>query len=61
MGIEEIQREQRWKIINMPNRPAVIVKNIDKYSETIYWSYENDDQINESTLEYFLKTFRRQQ
>lgn len=59
MGIEEIQPDQTWRLINIPNRPDVVVKNVNKYNGAVYWHYVEEKQINESEVNYFLKTFKR--
>lgn len=58
MDISKIQSGQKWKLINIVNRPDIVIQNVDKYNDIIYWHYENDKQINESKSDYFLKTFK---
>ncbi len=56
MTIDDIKPEQVWKLTNF-SRPNVVVHNVDKYSEIVYWHYENERTISESKSDYFLKNF----
>ena len=59
MGIEDIQPEQKWRLINIVNRPDIVVRSVDRYSNIVYWCYDNENRPNESAVDYFLKTFKR--
>ncbi len=43
----------------MPNRPHVIVNHVNIYNKIVYWHYHGENFINESSSDYFLKTFEK--
>jgi len=59
MDETQIKNGQKWRLINIINRPDVIVQRVDVYSFTVYWSYEGENRVNESAYEYFLKNFKK--
>lgn len=59
MSISEIKTGQKWRLINLVNRPDVIIQGVNLYNFTVRWSYENENRSNESEYEYFTKNFKK--
>jgi len=55
----EVKAGQRWRLINIVNRPDIIVQGVNIYSFIIRWTYENENRINESEYDYFVKNFKK--
>lgn len=58
MGIDEIIEGQHWRLINVVNRPDVIIHRVNKYSDIVFWRYENENRISENEFAYFIKNFK---
>ena len=59
METDRVKVGQKWRLINIVNRPDVVVQSFDKYRNIVYWHYENENRMNENELEYFLKQFKQ--
>jgi len=54
-----IKPDSRWTLKKFSNRPDIIVSRVNIYSRIVYWSYVDENRLNESKIDYFLESYKQ--